>query len=185
MILLEARDVTAHNALGMKQPGTKIDPYVKMTLGTHKKAPTKKSKVKKKQKNAFSLDDELIEFDITDPSKYISKNGDDDEIALTIQVWDSNRFADELLGEITISVLDFMEQESEAYGVLNENKSIEWWPLTFTSKQGTQPAGELRLQVEFLPSWEGILVITCYEGRNLKNMVSGINLKEIYSFVLL
>ena len=28
VILLEAR-VTAHNALGMKQPGTKIDPYVK------------------------------------------------------------------------------------------------------------------------------------------------------------
>ena len=52
--------MTAHNALGMKQPGTKIDPYIKMTLGTHKKAPTEKSKVKKKQKNAFSLDDEVI-----------------------------------------------------------------------------------------------------------------------------
>ena len=51
-----------------------------------------------------------------------------------------------------------MEQESDAYGVLNEHKSIEWWPLTFTSKQGTQPAGELRLVN--LPAWEGILVIT-------------------------
>ena len=112
-----------------------------MTLGTHKKAPTEKSKVKKKQKNAFSLDDEVITFDITDPNQFISKNGDDDEIALTMQVWDSNRFVDDLLGEITISVLDFMEQESDAYGVLNEHKSIEWWPLTFTSKQGTQPAG--------------------------------------------
>ena len=29
VILLEARDVTAHNALGMKQPGTKIDPTLK------------------------------------------------------------------------------------------------------------------------------------------------------------
>lgn len=40
------------------------------------------------------MDDEKIAFDIVDPNEYISKNGDDDEIALTIQIWDSNRFAD-------------------------------------------------------------------------------------------
>ena len=73
-------------------------------------------------------------------NQFISKNGDDDEIALTMQVWDSNRFADDLLGEITISVLDFMEQESDAYGALNEHKSMM---VAMTSTTGKQPAGEL------------------------------------------
>ena len=168
--LLEARDITAHNALGMKQPGQKVDPYIKIKLGSDKKAPVKKGKIHKKQKNAFSLEEEVIDFDIVDPMNHMSKNGDEDEIPLTIQIWDNNRFSDDLMGEITISVLDFMEMQDERYGMLNESKSLEWWPLSFTSKQGTQPAGELRLQIEFLPAWEGLLVITCYEGRNLKNM---------------
>ena len=39
--------------------------------------------------------------------------------------------ADDLLGEVTISVLDFMEMDSSDYGVLNMNRSVDWWPLKF------------------------------------------------------
>lgn len=94
-----------------------------------------------------------------------------EEIPLTVSIWDSNRFADDLLGEVTLSILDFMEMEdSDHYGVLNSNRSVDWWPLTFATKNGVIPAGEVRLQIEFLPASEGVLVVTAYEGRNLKNM---------------
>ena len=71
------------------------------------------------------------------------------KIPLTVGIWDSNRFADDLLGEVTLSVLDFMEMESENYGVLNSNRSVDWWPLTYSTKNGIVPAGEVRLQIEF------------------------------------
>ena len=62
---------------------------------------------------------------------------------------DSNRFADDLLGEVTLSVLDFMEMEDDQhYGVLNSNRSVDWWPLTYATKNGIVPAGEIRLQIE-------------------------------------
>ena len=90
---------------------------------------------------------------------------------LLVQIWDANRFADDLLGEVTLSILDFMEMEDlEHYGVLNSNRSVDWWPLMYTTKNGSVKAGEIRLQIEFLPATEGILVVTCFEGRNLKNM---------------
>ena len=89
---------------------------------------------------------------------------------LLVQIWDANRFADDLLGEVTLSILDFMEMEDlEHYGVLNSNRSVDWWPLMYTTKNGSVKAGEIRLQIEFLPATEGILVVTCFEGRNLKN----------------
>ena len=40
-----------------------------------------------------------------------SDGSGDEEIPLTVQIWDSNRFADDLLGEVTLSILDFMEME--------------------------------------------------------------------------
>ena len=55
--------------MGKKQEGAKVDPYVKLQLGSFKKAPTLKSKVqKKKQRAAFSLGNEVLHFDIFDPS---------------------------------------------------------------------------------------------------------------------
>ena len=54
--------------------------------------------------------------------------------------------------------------------MLNSNRSVDWWPLTYATKNGVIPAGEVRLQIEFLPATEGVLVVTAFEGRNLKNM---------------
>ena len=173
VVLLEARDIGATNQYGQKQEGAKVDPYVKLQLGSFKKAPSLKSKVQKRQRAAFSLGNEVLHFDIFDPSKYValSASGDgSEEIPLTVGIWDSNRFADDLLGEVTLSILDFMEMEDDHYGVLNSNRSVDWWPLSYATKNGVIPAGEVRLQIEFLPAAEGMLVITAYEGRNLKNM---------------
>ena len=94
---------------------------------------------------------EILSFDIYEPKKYVSLSADGsgmEEIPLTVSIWDSNRFADDLLGEVTLSILDFMEMEdSDHYGVLNSNRSVDWWPLTFATKNGVIPAGEVRLQV--------------------------------------
>ena len=170
--LLECREIGQINQFGQKKEGAKVDPYVKLKLGTFKKAPTLKSKVQKKQRAAFSLHEETLQFDIFDPVQYLSRSGEDgnDEIALHVGLWDSNRFSDDMLGEVTISVLDFMEMDDKRYGVLNVNESTDWWPMQFVTKNGVVAAGEIRLRITFLPSMQGVLVITCYEGRNLKNM---------------
>ena len=67
-----------------------MDPYVKMTLGSFKKAPHLKSKVQKKQRAAFSLGNEILSFDIYEPNKYVSMTSDgqgNEEIPLTVSIW--------------------------------------------------------------------------------------------------
>jgi hypothetical protein len=112
-----------------------------------------------------------LSFDIYEPKKYVSLSADGsgmEEIPLTVSIWDSNRFADDLLGEVTLSILDFMEMEdSDHYGVLNSNRSVDWWPLTFATKNGVIPAGEMRLQVGWrkggggTEETEGYLSVAC------------------------
>ena len=74
------------NQYGQKKEGAKVDPYVKLTLGSFKKAPTMKSKTQKKQRAAFSLGNEVLSFDIFDPLQYVSVSSDgsgNEEIPLT------------------------------------------------------------------------------------------------------
>ena len=70
---------------------------------------------------------------------------------------------DSLLGFCDLSVCDFMGGESF--------RKKDWFKLSFKDKKGNvSGAGELRMDIEFQPSRMGYLVITCFEGRGLKNM---------------
>ena len=85
--ILEARDIGATNQYGQKKEGAKVDPYVKLKLGAFKKAPELKSKVQKNQRAAFSLGNEVLHFDIFEPTKYVSLSADgsgSEEIPLTV-----------------------------------------------------------------------------------------------------
>ena len=76
LVILEARDIGATNQYGQKKEGAKVDPYVKLKLGAFKKAPEMKSKVQKNQRAAFSLGNEVLHFDIFEPTKYVSLSSD-------------------------------------------------------------------------------------------------------------
>ena len=170
--LLECREIGQINQFGQKKEGAKVDPYVKLKLGTFKKAPTLKSKVQKKQRAAFSLHEETLQFDIFDPVQYLSRSGEDgnDEIALHVGLWDSNRFSDDMLGEVTISVLDFMEMDDKRYGVLNVNESTDWWPMQFVTKNGVVCGRDRPHHLSSIHA--GCPCHYLLRGRNLKNISS-------------
>ena len=60
-----------------------------------------------------------------------SDGSGDEEIPLTVQIWDSNRFADDLLGEVTLSILDFMEMEDTVKSLFFHFQEIQFKKLFF------------------------------------------------------
>ena len=90
---------------------TKIDAFMRFTLGRHKKAPRKKTKIYRRSNHHPIFDDEEIRFDLVDPSDYVA-NGD---IDLTLELFDQNAWADELICAGNISILRYMV---EAGGVV-------------------------------------------------------------------
>jgi hypothetical protein len=96
-------------------------------------------------------------FDIVAP-KPLLQNGD---LLLRFEVWNDSTFSDDLLGHGVMSVMEFFE---------NRAVKRDWYPLEITDAQGDRiPAGEVLLEFKFEPTYRGILVLTCYDGQNLRN----------------
>ena len=75
------------------------------------------------------------------------------------------------MGFKELSVLDLMEQQDENYYQYKPYSKIDWHHLSFKQKNGSlEEAGQLKIQVDFLPAKQGMLAITCIEGQGLKNM---------------
>ena len=70
--------------------------------------------------------------------------------------------SDDLLGEVDVSILR----------LFSGNYVKEWFPLKFVGKPipGVESPGEIFVQFHFEPALVGMLCVTVYEGRNLKNM---------------
>ena len=48
-------------------------------------------------------------FDMIDPTSLVS----DDELMLTVQVWDENTFSDQMLGTMKTSIMDLFDKACE------------------------------------------------------------------------
>ena len=155
--LIEARDLSKHDAASAIQ-ATRLDPYVKITLGGHKKkALSKKSKVFKNSGRNVHMGHEALVFDVVTPADLVYDN----QVTMTIGVYNSNLISDTLIAQTTISLLDY-------YRDFHHNVEL---PLQFDHKKnGRISAGSIHVDVRFQPAKLGYLVITCKEGRNMKNM---------------
>ena len=140
---------------GQAAAKTKIDAYLRMTLGKHKKAPKKKTAVHKRSGSNPNFQNEVVSFDVLDPMEFVK----DDDIVLTVELWDENAWSHDLIASLELSILRFM----------NTNEALmETLPLRF---QGDDTANsQLQMEFRFEPALVGMAVFTLYEGRNLKNM---------------
>jgi len=157
MTILHGRDLMKHDRATGAAKGTKIDPYLKVQLGVGKKAPKKKSPpVKNTNKNPDFGGQEMF-FDVINPNALMH----DGSVSFHVSVWDDNTFSDDLLGEVTFSIMDiFADKELQ-----------KWYKLSFkTTTAGIVPAGEIQLAFTFEPVMRGVLRFTCYEGKDLTSM---------------
>jgi len=154
--LYEGQDLIKHDAKAAVS-ATKIDPYVKLTLGRMKKAPTLKSKVHKGGGKNLTLEEEVLHFDIVDPQQFIS----DGNLVISAALWDKNMMSDDLIGTSVISMLPLFR---------SFELKPKFYDLKFSTKTGDVASGRIKLGFRFEPAKRGYLVIKCIEGRNLKNM---------------
>ncbi|KAJ8609891.1 hypothetical protein CTAYLR_007509 [Chrysophaeum taylorii] len=140
---------------------TKIDAYLRFTLGKHKKAPRKKTQVHKRSGAHVFFDEEIVTFDLVEPSEFVS-GGD---IVLAVELWDENAWSDDLVASTETSILRLMVEPPPG---------IETLPLRVTNPATGEvdkaTDSGLRLEFVFEPALIGMVVFTLYEGRHLKNM---------------
>merc|ERR1719230_2456589 len=105
-------------------------------------------------KNADFKNEECF-FDMHDPNATML----DGDIVLNVAIWDDNMVTDDLLGEVDISILRFFEG----------TRVKDWFPLSLP-KSTTKLDSEIFLEINFEEAIIGMLSVTLYEGRNLKNM---------------
>jgi Ca2+-dependent lipid-binding protein len=134
---------------------TKIDPYIKLQLGKNKKAQRKRTQTQKNCGKNADFKNEQAFFDMHEPGLTML----DGDIVLTVAVWDDNMITDDLLGEVEISILRFFDG----------TKIKEWFPLSLP-KSSSKLTSEILLEFDFEAALIGMLSVTIYEGRNLKNM---------------
>lgn len=150
MQLLEARN------LRKKSGGKKFtaDPYVKIVLGTNPLTQKEaKSKTLKKSTSPVVFHDEVVAFDLTDPASLLAKG----DIALHLELYDENLLSDELLGQVTLSALRFLDGQAHR----------ETLPLTLPAGGD---CGEMDVEIKLDVALIGMLSVTLVEGRNLKSM---------------
>ncbi|KAH8070955.1 Ca2-binding protein [Aureococcus anophagefferens] len=151
---IEALNIHRH---GSKAEKTKIDAFLRFTLGKHKKAPRKKTKIQRRSNHHPKFEDEEIRFDMIDPTDFITKG----DIDLTIELFDQNAWSDELICHTNMSILRFMVENDPV---------VETLPMII-EHETTSDSG-VRLEFSFDPAVVGMCVFTLYEGRNLTNMDS-------------
>lgn len=136
------------------------DPYVKIVLGTNPLTQKEaKSKTLKKSSSPVVFHDEVVSFDITDPVALLSKTkSGGSDISLHLEIYDENILSDELLGQVTLSALRFLDGSAHR----------ETLPLSLPN--GSEDCGELEIEIKLDIAVVGMLSITLVEGRNLKSM---------------
>lgn len=150
--LLEARNVRK------KGGGKKFsaDAYVKLVLGINPLTQMEtKSKTLKKSASPIVFHEEVVAFDVTDPRGLLATG----DIPLKIEVFDENLLSDELLGQVTLSALRFLDGQVHR----------ETLPLSLPAS-GERDAGELDVEIKLDVAFVGMLSIVLVEGRNLKSM---------------
>ncbi|GBG31815.1 Calmodulin-1 [Hondaea fermentalgiana] len=136
---------------------TRIDPYLKCTLGKQKKAPTHKGRVLKNQGKDVPFNEKMV-FNLVDPEPFASEG----DVTLTFKIMNSNVLADTTLAEAEISVSGLFVnfQHEGEYRLFYRRRKSD--PL--------QPAGGVKLRMRFYPARMGYLLVHCMEGRKMKNM---------------
>lgn len=150
MTILQGKELVKHDRATGAVKGTKIDPYLKVQLGVGKTAPKKKSQpIKNTNKNPDFGGQELT-FDIVNPAALIH----DGSISFHVGVWDDNTFSDDLLGEVTFSIMDlFEDKEAQAWCVLLRSVCCvpwrcvtgPWWWWWWSLLRGLAAGGHARL----------------------------------------
>ena len=161
--LWQGRDIHKHTASRSVKAGkeAKLNVFCEFKVSAMKKGPVKKSEVVKGQTMFPEFNGQTVFFNLFDPKKMLK----DGELPLLLRVWNKGGFSNDLLGETAISMLPFFE------GLEPEK---EWYKLTWMHKKSgqQQAAGQIELEIWFEPVCQGTLVLTAFDGRNLKNMDS-------------
>eukprot|EP00752_Nemacystus_decipiens_P004626 g4222.t1 len=148
---IEGGDVKK-SALSNKTPT--VDAYLRITLGKHKRAPSKKTKVVKRSGLSPDFESERLIFDIVEPREFVVAG----DVALSIEIWDDSAWSDDLLASVNLSALRFMHPDAIP--------AEEWFPLE-------APSGRLKdrmkvlVEISFEPALLGMFVLTLFEGRGL------------------
>ena len=139
-----------------KSRNPRIDPYIKFRLGAADKWPWKETEVKRKQDTNPNFEDDLISFDVVNPAQYIFQ----EDLSLTIEVWNKGTFKDELIGAVTMSVVRFFKNPYKKF----EEKIPILAPGERTSNT------KVLFEFMFQEARAGMFVFTLYEGNDLRNV---------------
>ena len=94
-----------------KDVNARLDPFIKFRLGVAERHPWKRTATKRKQNSNPKFDNEIVFFDITDPSQYVFQ----EDVQVCIEVWNKSSLADELIGSVSMSVVRFLLQPFVVY----------------------------------------------------------------------
>jgi hypothetical protein len=154
-------NITCIQGLGLRKKDDKsktprVDPFIKFKLGASEKWPWKTTSVKRKQESDAVFDNELIYFDVVNPAQYIYEN----DLHLTIEVWNKGTFKDEIIGTVTMSVVRFFKSPFLTYS--EKIPILAPGDKTSTSK--------ICLEFLFQQAKPGLYVFTLYEANRLRNI---------------
>eukprot|EP01036_Dinobryon_divergens_P055351 gene55351-73923_t len=103
---IEGIDVTRPNV-----NSSRLDPFLKFKLGAAERLPWLSTKVQRKQDSNPIFQNEMVIFDILQPSAYLYDNN----ILLYIEIWNSSTTKDEAFAAVTMSVLRIFQHPYTAY----------------------------------------------------------------------
>lgn len=139
-----------------KSRNPRIDPYLKFRLGAADKWPWKETEVKRKQDTNPNFEDDLISFDIVNPAQYIFQ----EDVSLTIEVWNKGTFKDEVIGAVTMSVVRFLKNPYKKF----EEK------IPILAPGDVVSSSKVLFEFMFQEARAGMFVFTLYEGNDLRNV---------------
>eukprot|EP00602_Paraphysomonas_sp_CaronLab_P013159 CAMPEP_0185042824 /NCGR_PEP_ID=MMETSP1103-20130426/42571_1 /TAXON_ID=36769 /ORGANISM="Paraphysomonas bandaiensis, Strain Caron Lab Isolate" /LENGTH=1240 /DNA_ID=CAMNT_0027582953 /DNA_START=164 /DNA_END=3886 /DNA_ORIENTATION=+ len=139
-----------------KSKNPRVDPYIRFKLGAADKWPWKETQVQRKQDTDASFADELVYFDVVRPSQYIFQ----EDLQLSIEVWNKGSFKDEVIGTVTMSVVRFFKNPFKAY-----NEKI---PIVAPGDRTS--TSKIMLEFLFEEARAGMFVFTLYEAKRLRNV---------------
>ena len=134
----------------------KQDPFLKLKLGTAERHPWKATSVQRKCDDNPSFKDEVVFFDILDPSQFVF-NGD---LQLQIECWNKGTFKEEPMGAITLSVVRFCKQPFIAYE--------EKLPLLYPGQKTS--SSKVVVEIVFEEARPGIFSFKLYDAKSLRNV---------------
>jgi len=132
------------------------DPFIKFRLGVAERHPWKQTETQRKQDQNPKFRDELIFFDVTDPAQYVFQ----EDLQLCIELWNKSSTKNELIGSVTMSVVRFFKQPFVSY--------TEKVPIYYPG--ATRTPMKLSLEIVFEEARSGMMQITLFEARSLRNI---------------